>query len=79
MPNPQNKYPQNVPGKIYVDDSCIACDACVTAAPENFMILEDEGHAYVKKQPGSSEEEDRVREAMEGCPVEAIGNDGEAG
>ena len=70
------KTEQNVTGKIYVDDTCIACDACVTSAPNNFRINEDEGHAYVSKQPENPEEEEQVREAMEGCPVEAIGNDG---
>jgi ferredoxin len=29
------------------------------------------------KQPSSPEEEALCREAMESCPVEAIGNDGE--
>jgi ferredoxin len=30
----------------------------------------------VKKQPESPEEEAQCKEAMEGCPVEAIGNFG---
>ncbi len=77
MPNKSKKYSDNLPGRIYVDESCIACDACVTAAPENFGMNENDGHAFVKRQPCSSQEEDQVREAMEGCPVEAIGNDGE--
>ncbi len=76
MPNKNKKYPENVTGKIYVDESCIACDACVTAAPGNFGMKEEDGHAFVKKQPQDQHEEDQVREAMEGCPVEAIGNDG---
>ena len=76
MPNKNKKYPENIPGKIYVDESCIACDACVTAAPGCFGMKEEDGHAFVKKQPQSPQEEDQVREAMEGCPVEAIGNDG---
>jgi ferredoxin len=29
-----------------------------------------------RKQPTSPEEEARCKEAMEGCPVEAIGNNG---
>jgi ferredoxin len=35
------------------------------------------GHTYVLKQPETPEEEALCKEAMEGCPVEAIGNDGE--
>ena len=35
------------------------------------------GYSYVFKQPTTPEEEDLCRQAMEGCPVEAIGNNGE--
>lgn len=61
---------------MFVDQSCIACDACVLTAPNNFAMHEEDGHAFVTKQPGSPEEEELCKEAMEGCPVEAIGNDG---
>jgi len=71
-----NKYDENVPGKFYVDKECIACDACVMSAPDNFGMDDDDGHAFVIKQPGSTEEEEQCLEAMEGCPVEAIGDDG---
>lgn len=27
------KHPENVPGRFYVDDSCIDCDMCRTTAP----------------------------------------------
>jgi ferredoxin len=70
------KWKHNVPGKVFVDQSCIACDACVLAAPKNFKMDEGEGHAYVQKQPASAEEEAAVKEAIEGCPVEAIGSEG---
>ena len=76
MADKETKWEKNVPGKIYVDESCITCDACVLAAPDNFVIDDDEGHAYVSKQPESPEEEEAVLEAIEGCPVEAIGDDG---
>ncbi|PIT99226.1 MAG: ferredoxin [Bdellovibrionales bacterium CG10_big_fil_rev_8_21_14_0_10_45_34] len=77
MSDKSQKWDDNAPGKFYVDQTCIACDACVTAAPNNFKMDEDNGHAFLAKQPLSPEEEDLCREAMEGCPVEAIGNDGE--
>jgi ferredoxin len=77
MPNKSAKYTDNVPGKFYVDEACIACDACVTTAPEGFGMNENDGHAFVKKQPMTPEEEQMWREALEGCPVEAIGNDGD--
>jgi ferredoxin len=72
-----NKYPQNVVGKYFVDDQCIDCDLCRETAPANFKRNDDGGHSYVYKQPESPEEEALCKEAMEGCPVEAIGDDGE--
>ena len=77
MADKQQSWKQNAKGKFYVDQTCIACDACVTTAPANFAMHED-GHAYLSKQPGSKEEQDLCKEAMEGCPVEAIGSDGES-
>lgn len=70
------KWDLNIPGKFYVDDQCIACDACVMEAPDFFVMNDDDGHAYVVKQPTSKAEEDLCQEALEACPVEAIGNDG---
>jgi len=70
-----NKYNENVTGKYYVDRECIACDACVLTAPDHFGMDENDGHAFVIKQPTTPEEEDLCQEALDGCPVEAIGND----
>jgi ferredoxin len=72
-----SKYPENAEGKFFVDTQCIACDACCTSAPNNFKMNDEEGHAYLSKQPATPEEEAQCKEAMEGCPVEAIGNDGQ--
>jgi ferredoxin len=76
MADKNDAWSQNKPGKFYVDKTCIACDACVISAPDNFKMDEDEGHAFLLKQPASAQEEEQCREAMDGCPVEAIGNDG---
>lgn len=76
MPDKANKYTDNTSGKFYVDTQCISCDACCTSAPDNFKMNDDEGHAFVSRQPATPEEEIQCKEAMEGCPVEAIGNDG---
>jgi ferredoxin len=76
MASIEHKYPENVPGKFYVDDQCIDCDLCRETAPDNFSRNEDGGYSFVFKQPLTPEEEDQCRQAMEGCPVEAIGNDG---
>ena len=75
MADKSQSWKDNKPGKVFVDQSCIACDACVLTAPNNFAMHEEDGHAFVSKQPGSPEEEELCKEAMEGCPVEAIGND----
>lgn len=77
MADKNDKYPENVKGKFYVDRACIACDACVTTAPENFSMDENDGHAFLSKQPQTPEEVEACVEAIEGCPVEAIGDDGE--
>lgn len=70
------KFEQNVDGEFYVDDQCIACDACVMEAPLFFEMNDEEGHAYVKLQPKKPEEYKQCFEALEACPVEAIGKDG---
>ncbi len=72
-----NKYSDNIAGKFYVDDQCIDCDLCRETAPDNFTRNEDGGYSFVFKQPVSPEEEVLCKEAQEGCPVEAIGHDGE--
>lgn len=77
MADKNSKFSENKPGKFYVDDQCIACDACVMEAPGFFAMNDDDGHAYVKLQPKTQLELDECRSAMEACPVEAIGEDGE--
>jgi ferredoxin len=72
------KYPENIKGKYYVDKECIACDACVMVTSKHFNMDPDDGHAFVIAQPQNEADEALCREAMEGCPVEAIGNDGDS-
>jgi ferredoxin len=71
-----NKYPENVPGKYYVDNGCIDCDLCRVTAPNNFKRNEDGGYSYVYKQPETPEEEAQAQDAKKDCPVEAIGDNG---
>ena len=79
MADIDNRYPENIAGQSYVDDQCIDCDLCRETAPDNFTRYEDGGYSYVYKQPVNDEEATLCQEAMEGCPVEAIGNDGAGG
>lgn len=79
MADLENRYADNVPGEFYVDDQCIDCDLCRETATANFTRNEDGGFSYVYKQPETPEERALCEEAMEGCPVEAIGCNGNEG
>ncbi|MDR2576903.1 MAG: ferredoxin [Puniceicoccales bacterium] len=76
MADKQDKWPENVPGEFYVDDQCIDCDLCREIAPEIFKREDNGGYSYVARQPQTNEEKELAREALESCPVGAIGNDG---
>ncbi len=76
MADNTDKVEGNVDGDFYVDTNCIDCDLCRQTAPDNFDRNEDEGFSYVSKQPETEEEEQQCRDAIEECPVEAIGDDG---
>lgn len=45
-------------------------------SPENFKMNDDDSNAFVYKQPENDEEKAACEEALEACPVNAIGNDG---
>ena len=76
MPNLAQRVPENIPGRFYVDRTCIDCDLCRETAPENFVRLDIEGYSYVFRQPRDAAEEAACLAALEECPVEAIGMDG---
>jgi len=71
-----NRGPDNIPGVFYVDDQCIACDACIVEAPRFFVMNKIGGYAYVFKQPTNPQEIDECMRAFDICPVLAIGRDG---
>ena len=76
MADRDDKLPDNVPGRFYVDGQCIDCDLCQQTAPLNFERNDAEGFSYVIRQPETTEELELCREALDECPVEAIGDDG---
>lgn len=76
MADKNHKFKQNVAGKYYVDDQCIACDACCVEAPKFFTMNDEDGHAYVMLQPQTVEQIEECENALAACPVEAIGRDG---
>lgn len=79
MADSADKWPENASGKFYVDEQCIDCDLCRETAPDYFTRNEDGGYSYVYKQPAADDQDaiDLCMEALEGCPVEAIGDDGD--
>ncbi len=71
-----DKLTDNAPGKFYVDRECIDCDVCRDTSPSNFRRNDENGYSYVHKQPATDEEDALCEEALNACPVEAIGDDG---
>ncbi len=76
MADPDQKVPENVPGRFYVDATCIDCDLCRETAAANFTRRDDARYSFVRRQPKDAAEEAACLAALEECPVEAIGNDG---
>lgn len=84
MATPSNAWEDNGGGEVtiggkrlgfYVDKECILCSVCSDAAPKNFRMSDDEDHDICFKQPANEEELAQCYEALENCPVEAIGDD----
>ena len=66
---------ENVPGTYYLKETCIDCDLCRQTAPFFFARQHagNAGYTYVQRQPLTLQEERACREALDACPVEAIG------
>ena len=77
MADKTKRWDDNVEGSYYVDKDCIFCALCHEIAPDNFMESADGTHDKVYKQPSNEEEKALCEEALENCPVEAIGRDGD--
>ena len=75
MANILDRLPQNVPGRFYVDSTCIDCGLCPSTAPAHFRRDDDIGQSYVHHQSETEEEIALCREALENCPTESIGED----
>ncbi|GAC1469956.1 MAG: ferredoxin [Isosphaeraceae bacterium] len=77
MADKTKKVRENVAGRWYVDDTCIDCDLCRETAPRSFTRNDPRGYSYVQQQPQGTSEEAACLAALEECPVEAIGDDGD--
>jgi ferredoxin len=81
MPQAANKHSLNIAGPWYCTnpedasgEGCIACSVCYTGAPD-FFASDENGHAYVAKQPTTDDEIALCQEQLEACPVTSIGAD----
>lgn len=54
---------------VTVEDTCIACGACVLICPEVFELP---GDLAAVKNGADLSLDDKIEEAAEACPVEAI-------
>ena len=77
MADLHHRVPGSLPGKFYVDDSCIYCDLCHEIIAEVFSSMSEFGWASVLRQPATAEELLLTLEAVEGCPTASIGSDGD--
>jgi ferredoxin len=76
MADKTKRLKDNVPGPFYVDEQCSGCFLCCQTAPDHFKEAGD--RAVVGRQPVTEEERNACKEALEACPEQAIGDDGEA-
>lgn len=72
MSEESKKLPSNVPGKYFTTEECDGCAYCASVAPDNFDFEKKTNTYFVARQPGTRDEEDMVREALDDCPVDAI-------
>ncbi|MEM7387558.1 MAG: ferredoxin [Verrucomicrobiota bacterium] len=64
----------NVSGTYFVRaEDCISCGLCHEIAPDSFKETEEGGVHHVYRQPDSPCREILAGEALDQCPVEAIG------
>ena len=73
MARSSDRRPENVPGALYVDSTCIDCDTCRWMAPETFDRAG--GMSRVHAQPDDPEALARALEALVACPTASIGSE----
>jgi hypothetical protein len=66
-------HPLNVPGDFYVEDNCcLICDIPRTIAPDLFALEGGNEHCFVKHQPTSQAEIDRMHQAISTAELQCI-------
>jgi glyoxylase-like metal-dependent hydrolase (beta-lactamase superfamily II)/ferredoxin len=72
MADPARRLAGNAGGPLFVDSSCIDCDACRQLAPATFA--ERGEYSLVAAQPHGGDELAAALRALVACPVGAIGD-----
>ncbi len=67
------RRPGNAPGKYFTTAECDGCAYCASVAPENFDYDKGSNSYIVTRQPRDKTEEELMIEALEDCPLDAIG------
>lgn len=65
------RRPQNAPGDLFVDATCIDCDTCRWMAPATFARRD--GMSAVAAQPRDGAERLAALQALVACPTASIG------
>jgi glyoxylase-like metal-dependent hydrolase (beta-lactamase superfamily II)/ferredoxin len=73
MANTAQRVAANAPGPLFVDRTCIDCDACRQLAPQTFA--DAGGRSSVRVQPTTEEALAAALRALVACPVGAIGDE----
>lgn len=79
MARVEDRLSENAPGDLFVDASCIDCDACRQIAPAVFGRSRLAEQSIVVRQPAGAEERRRAAMALVTCPTSSIGSASKAG
>jgi glyoxylase-like metal-dependent hydrolase (beta-lactamase superfamily II)/ferredoxin len=71
MASREQAVPENVPGRFFVDATCIDCDTCRQIAPATFGDTAET--SFVKLQPRGPAEVQAAARAVVACPTGSIG------
>lgn len=72
MASIKKSHPQNVPGSLFVDTTCIDCGTCFHLGPNLFREARDD-KSFVTKQPETKSEWQDAKRAILSCPTNSIG------
>jgi|GEM_PF-1765929 len=58
-------------GRYATSAGCARCELCLNLLPKVFD-LDEEGRSFVKRQPITTEEHQKIHDAIENCPISGI-------